>query len=455
MSNQQIELQFITHACVLLIAGEVRLLCDPWLSGTAFDDGWRLLAEPSTTIEDCSPTHIWISHEHPDHFSPRDLLKLPAEQRGHITVLYQETKDQKVESFLRAKGFRVQILPTMERVDLSPDVSVCCAPIGSDSWLAFFAYGQTVLNLNDCITGQDILIDDPDNLPSNQVDEIRTMVENPDVLLTQFSYSNWVGNPDDLHLHRLQARTKLNQVRQQIRTLKPRTVLPFASFVHFCHKENAYLNEEANTVHRVVPVIEDEDAQALVLSPGDLWRVGDSHENKEALQRWTQIYRQAADRSLEESAIVSEVDLRDAFSGYQQRVRERNDWAAIERLTHAGGLRPTKIYLWDHGTGFLFDLVNHLAPCSMDADDADICMSSSTLAYLLNYDWGRGTLMVNGRFSADYQGIHRFLAQTQIAYGNNVGLRFPETLPESIIRESPSYVAFFARQALRLNAEMG
>ena len=61
--------------------------------------------------------------------------------------------------------------------------------------------------------------------------------------------------------------------------------------------------------------------------------------------------------------------------------------------------------------------------------------------------------MVNARFSADYEGIHRFLAQTQIAYGNNIGLRFPDTITEAVLRDSPSYVAFFARQALRLKAD--
>jgi UDP-MurNAc hydroxylase len=449
--NQAIELQFITHACVLLSAGPVRLLCDPWLSGTAFGDGWRLLAEPESAIVDYKPTHIWISHEHPDHFSPRDLLSIPPEARAELTVLYQETRDGKVASFLRAKGFAVQTLPAEEEVSLAADVSVRCGPMGADSWLIFSALGQNVLNLNDCITGQDILIDDPNDLPKEQLKHLAQWAFQPDVLLTQFSYSNWVGNPNDAHLHRLQAKTKLNQVRQQIRFLEPTAVLPFASYVHFCHEENSYLNAEANTVHDVNEVIESENCSSIILAPNETWTVGDSRSNIDSLNTWDSIYLKAADAPEHRSEPVSIDTLQDAFSSYQSRVREKNDWSAIQDLAVRGGLPKSSVYLWDHRMSLSFDLTTSMEVSDTSPDECDMQMGSSSLAYLLNYDWGRGTLMVNGRFSANYAGIQRFLAQTQIAYANNVGLRYPDSLTEDVIRESPSYVAFFAQQALRLN----
>ena len=37
------KLEFVNHASYVLESGGVRLLCDPWLEGTAFNDGWALL----------------------------------------------------------------------------------------------------------------------------------------------------------------------------------------------------------------------------------------------------------------------------------------------------------------------------------------------------------------------------------------------------------------------------
>lgn len=446
-------MEFITHACALFSAGDVRLVCDPWLSGPAFHDGWDLLVEPERNIHELAPTHLWISHEHPDHFSPRDLLAVPEEARSGITVLYQATADRKVEGFLRSKGFRVQVLPPGEVTEIGTGVSVVCDTMGADSWLLLQAGGCTVLNLNDCITGQDILVDDPDALPTAWVDSIRAHADSIDVLMTQFSYSNWVGNPEDTHLHRLQARTKLNQVRQQIRCLSPRFVVPFASFVWFSHEDNGHHNRCINRVCDVVPVIEDEGAVPLVLYPDDTWVVGEHIDTHPAQVRWNQLYDTLDTRTPRRSPSVPLSALQDTFGRYQERIKDRNDWPAIIDFKNRGGLPETRIYLSDLATTVSLDLVEGLSVSTNDAESSDIQLASSSLHYLMAHDWGRGTLMVNARFSADYQGIHRFLAQTQIAYGNNIGLRFPETITESVLRESPSYVAFFARQALKLDAE--
>ena len=36
------KLKLISHACVFVDLGEVKLLTDPWLFGNCFNDGWSL-----------------------------------------------------------------------------------------------------------------------------------------------------------------------------------------------------------------------------------------------------------------------------------------------------------------------------------------------------------------------------------------------------------------------------
>ena len=66
-------IKVVSHSCVLISLGEIRILCDPWLFGDVFNNGWSLKLksqnlEVLTKEEINSITHIWISHEHPDHF---------------------------------------------------------------------------------------------------------------------------------------------------------------------------------------------------------------------------------------------------------------------------------------------------------------------------------------------------------------------------------------------------
>src|ERR1043165_9435943 len=99
------KIEFVNHASYIVDHAGIRLICDPWTEGTAFDNGWSLLTPSKFTFDDYKNiTHIWFSHEHPDHFSPPNLSKIPAEHRKNITVLYHETNDKKVINWCKQKG---------------------------------------------------------------------------------------------------------------------------------------------------------------------------------------------------------------------------------------------------------------------------------------------------------------------------------------------------------------
>ena len=99
-------IQFINHSSVLIKDKDTRILCDPWYKGLAFQDGWALLHDQSHDINELNFDYIWISHEHPDHFSIATLTDLSKSTR----FIYQKTKDNKVKNFLEQKGHEVIIL---------------------------------------------------------------------------------------------------------------------------------------------------------------------------------------------------------------------------------------------------------------------------------------------------------------------------------------------------------
>jgi len=66
-----VKLQFLNHASVKIMTDTIAIVSDPWLSGSIFNNGWKLMSTSDELFPVAADTDfIWISHEHPDHFSP-------------------------------------------------------------------------------------------------------------------------------------------------------------------------------------------------------------------------------------------------------------------------------------------------------------------------------------------------------------------------------------------------
>ena len=113
-------IEFVNHASVIFNYEKLKLISDPWLEGAVFDNGWNHLSETSFKYEDFKRiTHIWFPHEHPDHFYPPNINKIPKGLREKITVLYRETKDKKVLNYCEKMGFKDVIeLPNSTWVEI-------------------------------------------------------------------------------------------------------------------------------------------------------------------------------------------------------------------------------------------------------------------------------------------------------------------------------------------------
>ena len=70
------KVKFLNHSSVIIEHKKIKILCDPWFKGKAFNDSWKLLYENSHDINKLDFDYIWISHEHPDHFSIATLNSL-------------------------------------------------------------------------------------------------------------------------------------------------------------------------------------------------------------------------------------------------------------------------------------------------------------------------------------------------------------------------------------------
>jgi UDP-MurNAc hydroxylase len=409
----RMEITLINHACVKLSLGGLTVLCDPWLTGPAFNNGWDLLIRTPMDLDAvmAGVTHIWVSHEHPDHFVPKFFIDI-APRHGAIPVLFQQTRDQRVAGFLRSRGFTVTELADRRAQTIDGVQVICGVSEFYDSWLHLSHGTSSILNLNDCAEGDEA-----------ELRSIAALTGPVDLLLTQFSYAAWKGGRDNARFRKLAARTKLETVAMQVRALKPRHVVPFASLVYFSNEENFYLNDHVNRPADAAAAIDAAGATPLVLYPGESWRAGTAHDNAAALAAYRKTYDEMPLLPLRPpGASVPLETLSGEFSAYRERVFKQNSKTLISllrRLPGLGAFHPVTVRLTDLGIKVSVSVVDGLAEA---AGPEDVAMHSGSLSFLFNNPFGFDTLTVNGRFEATPEGFGKMTKSLAIGSLNAMGL---------------------------------
>ena len=102
-ASDPLTVRFITHATLLIEAGGLRLMTDPWLIGPAFLTGWWLQHPPKDDCLDlvASCDAIYVSHNHPDHCH-LETLSLVARDKP---ILVPDFASGSAANVLRAQGF--------------------------------------------------------------------------------------------------------------------------------------------------------------------------------------------------------------------------------------------------------------------------------------------------------------------------------------------------------------
>ena len=408
-----LQVTLINHACVKIALGDAVILCDPWLSGAAFNNGWDLLVPTPLTLDEVMQgvTHIWVSHEHPDHFVPKFFIDISGAYQS-IPVLFQETRDRRVKSFIEKRGFKVTELPDRREQTIGGVRVICGVSEFYDSWLHVRDGAHSVLNLNDCAEGDEA--------------ELRAIagVTGPiDLLLTQFSYAAWKGGRANAQFRALAARRKLETIAAQVHALKPRHVVPFASFVYFSNEENSYLNDHINRPADAAAAIAEAGSTPAILFPGEMWDSEKPHDNAKALAAFDKIYGDLAALPLRPPGESVPLErLEQEFAKYRERVFQQNSQALIKllrRMPLLGAFHPVVIRLTDLGATVSVSIVDGFA---VAPGPEDVAMHSSSLSFLFNNPFGFDTLTVNGRFEATPEGFGKMTKSLAIGSLNAMGL---------------------------------
>lgn len=221
--------------------------------------------------------------------------------------------------------------------------------------------------------------------------------------MTQFGYANWVGSPSEVALRRQAAAEKCDRIALQMDILRPAITIPFASFVSFSSEENCYLNDHQNTAAMIDAWSRLSPATQSVrfMKPGDVVDLERDNAaslvsmSEAAVEHWKTV-GEGVRQILPAEPSVSAADIEAAFAKYRKATAANLPWLPY-LLEKSGMIKPLLLYITD---------LNLIARCSYvsgysqrDAGGAyDISMSSASVAFLFNTEYGFNTTQINGRF---------------------------------------------------------
>jgi hypothetical protein len=414
-------LTLVNHASVLIKGRKQAILTDPWYGGDAFHKGWRLLYEnKENEIEYVlnNAKYIWISREDPDHFSRGFFQHYKALIIDNkIVVLFQDTKDKRVISFLKRCGFQTMELATGEPFTIEDNFTIRVIKDGfCDSALLINVAGIDIFNLNDCAIHS-----------QKGIAAFKNQYGDCDVLLTQFGEEAWNGGRDHRQARRAAAQDRLRSLVRQGQTLHAKTVIPFASFMYFSNVLNSDLNDAMNTPRRVRDYCREANAgfQCVFLKPMeslDLDRDAPKHQES-SLSFWENAF--ASNKTYLRYQDSYSIDhLSKLFKTYCERLQKKNSWWLMWLCRFLGiAFRPIIVKLVDTGRVVCVDVAkrtigpSHVSP--------DIALHSESLAFMFMVPYGFDTLSVNRTFEELQDGGFDKLTKTfAIESLNQIGYSF-------------------------------
>jgi UDP-MurNAc hydroxylase len=373
---------FVGHASVIIDTGDAVIWTDPWLVSDVFNEGWRLHPQPVLAESDRNRiTHVWISHEHPDHLNIPTLKSLDDEWLSSRTLLYQRHYSDDVVTYLRTVGFAgVVELEHGRPRRITDGVEVVSHQVGhEDSSMTFRGQDWTILNLNDC-------------KPTDRA--LAKIIGNRriDVLLDQFSVAGWNGNPKDLETKAEHAAAALAEFKTHVRVVDPKRIIPFASFVRFSHVESNHVNAGINRIDEVAASVAP--PRLTVMYPGDSWRIDEPFaRTASAIARYRHDYADLGGLPRTSHDPVALDKVLSAAGDTVGQIRKHFPRAILKRIP------AIDFALTDAAATIRVDLSSGAELVTDPAATCTVHLSSQAAWYTFAHRWGIPTLLISGRFS--------------------------------------------------------
>ena len=235
------KVEYISHACLLIDTGDVRIVTDPWFAGPAYSQQWYVFPKPLNTEAVESADVIAISHGHEDHFHPKTLRGLTNKS---ARVFYPYGWFGGAKEFIQSLGFANVIEAiSWRKYKLTNETSITYVANGHDNIMVIKSGDEVLVNVNDALHSEAHATID------FFIDEISRGWPRIDLLFCGFGGASYFPNmlhvqgKDDNAVGAVREQLFARNFCRVVAGLKPRVAIPFAADFALLAPSERWINE--------------------------------------------------------------------------------------------------------------------------------------------------------------------------------------------------------------------
>ena len=179
-----INIEYLAHSCFLITCDSVKILFDPWLTGSTYGRAWHLWPLPVKPISEINADMILISHGHEDHLNSATLKQLNKNAKVFFPFQWREG----IEPFLNHLGYN----DVMEAVNFKTyyfkNIEITYVSFSLESVIIIKYKDEVLVNINDALNSNH------ENASNFMLKEIKKRWPKIDYLLSGWSGAGYFPN---------------------------------------------------------------------------------------------------------------------------------------------------------------------------------------------------------------------------------------------------------------------
>jgi hypothetical protein len=270
-------IHYISHATLLIEAGDLRIVTDPWFAGPAYCGQWHLFPKPVNTELLGDADVILLSHGHEDHLHDPTLRRMP----NNATIFYPYSWYGGIKGYLSGLRFTdIREAITGREYRLDADTTVTYVANNLDSIIVIQHRDEVFVNVNDSLHAFH------PNVIDTFVAVLKERWPRIDILFCGFGGASYFPNAvhapdkDDMEIAQLREQLFLHNFCRIVQGLAPRVAVPFAADFALLAPWQRWINSTRYPRHQIAEYYRaefDSSASASEIIPmysGDLLEDG-------------------------------------------------------------------------------------------------------------------------------------------------------------------------------------
>ncbi len=233
------QVEYISHACLRIDTGDLRIVTDPWWTEPAYCKQWFVFPKPVRTDFTDETDFLLISHGHEDHLHESTLKLFPKTTK----VFYPYSFFGGAKEYLESMGFEnVEEAVTHRKYNLSPKTSVTFIINSHDSIIVIESDGKVLVNANDALHSYPVKVID------YYLDFIKEKFQTIDILFCGFGGASYFPNTmhvkgkDDFEIALVREQLFAHNFCHITKRLKPKVAVPFAADLCLLAENQKWIN---------------------------------------------------------------------------------------------------------------------------------------------------------------------------------------------------------------------